>query len=103
MPSERRYVPYRPDATEEAILENLAKRYGLSMSRVIGLALREKAEREFVPASPAAATADRAVTAAGTEWALHDERLSDVAVLLSADALARMWDSPEEDEVWRGL
>lgn len=46
MPSDRRVVAFRPDEAEEAILQALAKKTGLPMARIIGIALREKAEND---------------------------------------------------------
>jgi hypothetical protein len=48
MPSDRKLISYRPDETEELIIKALAKKHGLPMARIIGQALREKAEREGV-------------------------------------------------------
>lgn len=48
MPSERKVVAYRPDSIEEKILSKMTKASGLSMARVIGTALREKANREGI-------------------------------------------------------
>jgi hypothetical protein len=60
MATERATLAYRPDEEERRLLEALAKRYGLSKSRLIGLAVRQMAERDKVttggynePAEPA--------------------------------------------------
>ena len=50
MPSERRIVAYRPDETEERLLIALTKKKGLSMSRIIGQAIREYAKQEGIAA-----------------------------------------------------
>ena len=48
MPSTRKFTAYRPDDEENIMLKKLAKKHGASMSRLIGMAIREKAEREGV-------------------------------------------------------
>ena len=50
MATDRRFVAYRPDPTEEVLLLELAKRHGLPMSRVIGQALRRWAKDEGIKA-----------------------------------------------------
>lgn len=53
MPSARRIVVYRPDTEEERLLKALATKHGLPMSRVIGMSIRQMAERENIPSMPA--------------------------------------------------
>ena len=48
MPSARAIVTYRPDSDEERLIALLGKKTGLNKSRLIGLALRQMAERESV-------------------------------------------------------
>ncbi len=48
MPSERSTLAYRPDPVERAILDTLAKKQGLSLSRTIGQAVRRFGEQEGV-------------------------------------------------------
>jgi hypothetical protein len=62
MPSDRRYIPYRPDSVEEELLSKLSKMKGLSMSRLLGQALREMAAREGVVASEQADNTTREKT-----------------------------------------
>ena len=52
MPSERKVIAFRPDEDEDRIVAALAKKHGLPMTRVIGLALRQMAEKENVLKSP---------------------------------------------------
>lgn len=54
MPTDRKTLAYRPDETERTALAALVKKTGLSMSRLIGLAVREKAAREGVQTDPVA-------------------------------------------------
>lgn len=53
MPSDRRTIHFRPDAEEESLLTQLTRLRGLSMSRVLGQALREMAKREGLTATAA--------------------------------------------------
>lgn len=46
MPSERHIISYRPDEEEAAMVKFLAKKFGASMSRAVGLAVRRVAEQE---------------------------------------------------------
>ncbi len=48
MPSTRAIVTYRPDTDEERLIALLGRKLGLNKSRIIGLALRQMAERERV-------------------------------------------------------
>ncbi len=48
MPSTRAIVTYRPDTDEERLIVLLGRKLGLNKSRIIGLALRQMAERERV-------------------------------------------------------
>lgn len=48
MPSTRAIVTYRPDTDEERLIGLLSRKTGLNKSRLLGLALRQMAEREGV-------------------------------------------------------
>nr|WP_309694855.1 hypothetical protein [Armatimonas sp.] len=48
MPSARAIVTYRPDTDEERLIALLSRKTGLNKSRLLGLALRQMAEREGV-------------------------------------------------------
>lgn len=50
MPSTRAIVTYRPNTEEEHLIALLSQKTGLNKSRLIGLALRQMAERERVEA-----------------------------------------------------
>lgn len=52
MPSVRAIVTYRPDTNEERLIALLSRKTGLNKSRLIGLALRQMAEREHIEAPP---------------------------------------------------
>jgi predicted transcriptional regulator len=49
MPSKINVVAFRPDPDEERLLHQLARKTGLPKTRILGQALREKAEREGFP------------------------------------------------------
>ena len=51
MPSERKYIPFRPDDRETVILSKLTEKRGLSASRLLGTAIREMAERDNISVS----------------------------------------------------
>jgi hypothetical protein len=59
MASERQTLAYRPDAEERALLEAIAKRYGMSLSRAVGYAIRQTAAREELRAEPVAVEAGK--------------------------------------------
>jgi hypothetical protein len=46
MPSERPIISYRPDEEERAMVNFLAKKFGASASRAVGMAVRRVAEQE---------------------------------------------------------
>ncbi len=52
MATQNKMIGYRPDSTERGILEAYKRKTGLPFSRVIAMALREKAERENVKGEP---------------------------------------------------
>jgi hypothetical protein len=52
MPSTRAIVTYRPDTDEERLIALLSHKTGLNKSRLLGLALRQMAEREGVSDAP---------------------------------------------------
>lgn len=52
MPSARAIVTYRPDTDEERLIALLSRKTGLNKSRLLGLALRQMAEREGVADTP---------------------------------------------------
>lgn len=52
MPSTRAIVTYRPDTDEERLIALLSRKTGLNKSRLLGLALRQMAEREGVADAP---------------------------------------------------
>jgi hypothetical protein len=51
MASDRKFTAYRPDDEETVLLAKLAKKRGLSASRLIGTAIREMAQRDDVTAT----------------------------------------------------
>lgn len=64
MPSERKIVAYRPDKDEERILQELKEKSGLTMSRVIGQAIRRWGKEEGIPITLSADKAEKAGAAA---------------------------------------
>ena len=52
MATSNKMIGYRPDPTERAILEAYKRKTGLPFSRLIALAIREKAEREGIKTEP---------------------------------------------------
>jgi hypothetical protein len=52
MPSTRVIVTYRPDTDEERLIALLSRKTGLNKSRLLGLAVRQMAEREGVADVP---------------------------------------------------
>ncbi|MES2460648.1 MAG: hypothetical protein V4671_08685 [Armatimonadota bacterium] len=46
MPSDRRVIAFRPDDKEQDMIDFLHEKNGLPASRNVGVAIREKAERE---------------------------------------------------------
>ncbi len=52
MPSTRAIVTYRPDTDEERLIALLSRKTGLNKTRLLGLAVRQMAEREGVVDAP---------------------------------------------------
>ena len=56
MATSNKMIGYRPDPTERAILEAYKEKSGLPFSRLIAMAVREKAERDGVKVTQESAT-----------------------------------------------
>ena len=53
MPSDRKVIAFRPDEDEEPMVKFIAAKYGVSMARAIGIAVRQFAEKEGYKPKPA--------------------------------------------------
>ena len=62
MPSDRRVIAYRPSEEEEDLIQALARKHGLPLTRVLGMALRRFAEAEGVKVSTTPPAAPEGVT-----------------------------------------
>jgi hypothetical protein len=53
MPSDRKVIAFRPDEDEEPMVKFIAAKYGVSMARAIGMAIRRMSEQDGYMPKPA--------------------------------------------------
>ncbi len=91
MPSDRKVITFRPDEAETQMVRRLAHKHGLSMARVIGVAIRQMAERK---------TSAGSLRRPQKVWTFPHPRIWDGSPLSPARPhRAKVWDTPEEDEM----
>lgn len=52
MPSDRKVIAFRPDEDEEPMVKFIAAKYGVSMARALGMAIRRMSEQDGYTQKP---------------------------------------------------